>query len=54
MKSIRTNEWRGISAHHVHTNEWRAISAHHEDVGMMSQRARSRGETRVDKGLRGR
>ena len=43
MQSVRTNEWRGIIARHVHTNEWRAISVHHEDVGVMSRRARSRG-----------
>ena len=53
-RSVRTNEWRVISARHVHTNEWPAVSALHVVMDVMSQRARSRGETRVDNGLRGR
>ena len=50
---IRTNEWRMIKARHVRTNEWRAVSARHVVVDVTSRRARSRGDTRVDNGLRG-
>ena len=51
-RSVRTNEWRAISACHVSTNEWRAVSARHVVVDVTSRRARSRGETRLDNGLR--
>ena len=53
-RSIRTNEWRTISARHVHSNEWRMVSARHVVVDVTSRRACSRGETRVDNGLKGR
>ena len=53
-RSVRTNEWCTISARHVHTNEWCAVSARHVVVDMTSRRARLRGETRVDNGLRDR
>ena len=53
VRSVRTNEWRAISARHVRTNEWRAVSARHVVVDVNSWRARLRGETRVDNGLRG-
>ena len=53
VRSVRTNEWRTISVHHVHTNEWRAVSARPVVVDVTSKRARLRGETRVDNGLRG-
>ena len=49
----RTNGWSAISARHVHTNEWRTISARHVVVNVTSRLTRPRGETRVDKGLRG-
>ena len=52
--SVRTNESRAISVRHVSTNEWRTVSARYVVVDVTSQRARLRGETRVDKGLRGR
>ena len=52
--SVHNNEWCVISARHVCTNEWRAVSARHVVVYMTSRRARSRGEMRVDNGLRGR
>ena len=51
-RSVHTNEWRAISAHYVRTNEWHAVSAHHVVVDVPSQRARSRGDTIVDNGLR--
>ena len=54
VRSVRTNEWRAISVRHVRTNEWRAVSARHVVVDVTSRRARLRGETRVDNGLRGR
>ena len=50
----RTNEWRAISARHVHTNELRVIGARHVVVNVMPRLTRSRGETGVDKVLRGR
>ena len=53
-RSVRTNEWRAISACHVRTNEWRAVSARHVVVNVTSQRARSRGDTRLHNGLRDR
>ena len=53
-RTVRTNEWRAISARYVRSNEWRAVSARHVVVDVTSHRARSRGETRVDNGLRGR
>ena len=52
-RSVRTNEWRTISVYHVRTNEWRMVSARHVVVDVMSRRARSCGETRMDNGLRG-
>ena len=51
---VRTNEWRAISARYVRTNEWRTVSARHVVVNVTSRRVRSRGETRVDNGPRGR
>ena len=39
---------------HVRINEWRAVGAHRVVVDVMSRLTRLRGETRVDKGLRGR
>ena len=54
VRSVRTNEWRAISARHVCTSEWRAVSARNVVVDVTSRWARSRGETRVDNGLRGR
>ena len=53
-RSVRTNEWLTISVRHVRNNEWRAISVRHVVVDVTSRWARLRGETRVDKGLRGR
>ena len=53
-RSVRTNELRAISARHVRTKEWRAVSARHVVVDVTSRKSRSRGETRVDNGLRGR
>ena len=53
-QSVHTIELRAISARHVSTNEWRAISARHVVMDMTSQWACSRGETRVDKSLKGR
>ena len=54
VRSVRTNEWCAISARHVSTNEWCTVSARHVVVDVASRRARSRGETIVDNGLRGR
>ena len=51
---VRTNELRAISARHVCTNEWPIVSAGHVVVDVTSRQARSRDETRVDNGLRGR
>ena len=53
-QSVSTNKWCAISARHVHTNEWCTVSARHVVVDVTSQRARSRGDMRVDNGLRGR
>ena len=54
VRSVRTNECRTIIARHVRTNEWGVVSARHVVVDVTSRRARSRSETRVDNGLRGR
>ena len=39
--------------HHVRTKEWRVVSARHVVVDVTSWRARLRGKTGMDNGLRG-
>ena len=47
------NDWCALIARSVRTNEWRAVSARHVVVDVTSRRARSRGEKIVDNGLKG-
>ena len=48
------NDWRVLSARSIRTNEWRTVSVRHVVVDVMSWRACSHDEMRVDNGLRGR